>query len=46
MRPVFATVLEVAGLVAVSAAAFLVAIPLGLAVAGVSAFTVGLFLED
>jgi hypothetical protein len=38
--------LEVAGLVLLSIAAFLVAVPLGLAVAGVSLFAVGFARED
>jgi hypothetical protein len=40
------TLLELAGLVAVSSAAFLVSLPLGLLVAGVALFAVGWVLED
>lgn len=38
--------LEILGLVLLSLAAFLVAVPLGLAVAGVSLFAVGFARED
>ncbi len=40
------TLLELAGLTAVSVAAFLVSVPLGLLAAGVALFAVGWFLED
>lgn len=39
------TVLELTGLAAVSAAAFIVSVPLGLLVSGVAVFVVGLSLE-
>lgn len=40
------TVLELTGLAAVSVAAFIVSVPLGLFVAGASLLAVGWFLED
>jgi len=45
VRQVLSTLLELAGLVAVSAGAFLVSVPLGLLVAGAALFVVGWALE-
>jgi hypothetical protein len=45
VRQWFPTALELCGLVAVTAAAFLIAFPLGLFVAGCAAFAVGFALE-
>jgi hypothetical protein len=45
VRQWFSAALELSGLAAVSVAAFLVALPLGLFVAGCAAFAVGFALE-